>query len=134
MNPISSASCMRRFSFSIVLDDPRWWIKVVALFLVLRLASQAAEQASVCKSSQIAFFPVFLVLWVSLCRLFALRTAYSNTFEASVLSVLVDFVCRSLNRGAFFSSVAGFPALVGGLLRPVVASDSSASLFCFSFA
>ncbi|KAG7599440.1 Ribonuclease H-like superfamily [Arabidopsis suecica] len=44
---------------------------------------------------------------VSLCRLFALRTAYSNTFEASILSVRVDFVCRSLNREAFFSSVAG---------------------------
>ncbi|EOA23353.1 hypothetical protein CARUB_v10019472mg, partial [Capsella rubella] len=55
--------------------------------------------------------------------LFALRTAYSHTLEASVHSVRVDFVCRSLNREAFFDSLDEL-----GLIWMLFASFSSLSL------
>ncbi|EOA39156.1 hypothetical protein CARUB_v10012101mg, partial [Capsella rubella] len=50
--------------------------------------------------------------------LFALRTAYSHTPEASVHSVRVDVVCLSLNREVFFGSLDGLPFLVGVVHRP----------------
>lgn len=61
--------------------------------------------------------------------LFALRTAYSHAPEAPVHFVQVDFVCRRLNREAFFGSGVGLPAVVGDVHRPVGASDASVSPF-----
>ncbi|CAH8261496.1 unnamed protein product [Arabidopsis lyrata] len=88
--------------------DERWWIKVVALFLVLRLASQAAEQASVCKSSQIAFFPVILVV------------SFVSLGFAVVASLLLGFIFSKISLGltvAFWLVSAGVMGFTVSVVR-----------------
>ncbi|XP_020880664.1 uncharacterized protein LOC110228253, partial [Arabidopsis lyrata subsp. lyrata] len=103
----------------------------IAFFLVFTIVESASLGCAVpwCRFSSSARTHFFQDLsWSNrpvsarVCRspgfhcvgLFALRTAYSHTPEASVHSVRVDFVCWSFNRKAFFGSLDGLAASCWG--------------------